>query len=388
MVGPRQRLERGFTVVELLISLLVFSVVMAVALSFLRVQSEGFKKGLDYMSTIQTLRYAVGTLEQDIQTAGTNLVAGQPEVVYADEDVVAFNADYASRKGFDPFSVFFDPDLKDRATRTWLKKRRREIPLSSFIYPDTTYLDDTGLPGPAETLIFFFVPDDATARDDDYALFRQVNAEAPQMVANHLLRSDGEPFFRYMKENSTGIDSISDNILPIAHEVATHESPGDTGRAALVDSIRAVRVTMRATNGKEGDRERTSQITRLIRMPNMGFGRLEICGSPPILGTGLDAALGQAPDTGEPMVTLTWVKATDEAGGEKDIVRYVIWRREPGLTDWEEPYLSIPAGEASYIYVDADLEPGKTYEYALATQDCTPTLSPLVFSTPISIPKT
>ena len=72
---------RGFTIVELLVSMVVFSVVMAVALSFLRVQNQGFKKGLDYMSTLQTLRYAVGTLEQDIQTAGTNLVAGQPEVV-------------------------------------------------------------------------------------------------------------------------------------------------------------------------------------------------------------------------------------------------------------------------------------------------------------------
>ena len=146
-------------------------------------------------------------------------------------------------------------------------------------------------------------------------------------------------------------------------------------------------MTLAATNGKEGDLERTSEVTRLVRMPNMGFGMLEICGSPPILGTGLTATLGVAP-TGEPTVTLTWGKATDEAGGENDIVRYVIWRKEPGFTDWDEPYLSIPAGEDNYIYVDSDLTEGTTYQYALATQDCTPTLSPLTASLNLTVPIT
>jgi prepilin-type N-terminal cleavage/methylation domain-containing protein len=379
--------SRGFTIVELLVSLVVFTMVMAAALSFLQVQNQGFKKGLDYMSTVQTLRYAVGTLEQDIQTAGTNLVAAQPEVVYAGPDVFAFNSDYATRTN-DPFAVFFDPDLEDRVARSMTMSMRREIPLTSFNYPDTTYLDGSGLAGPAETLIFFFTPDEETDRSDDYALYRQVNAAEPQMVANHLLRVDGQPFFRYMKDSDYGIDSIPDAMLPLAHTVKVHESPADTGLASMVDSIRAVRISLAATNMKEGELERTSQVTRVVRMPNMGFGMLEICGSPPILGTGLNASLGFAPDTGEPIITLTWDKATDEAGGENDIVRYVLWRRTPSQTDWGEPYLSIPAGEGGYIYQDANLVPGTVYRYALATQDCTPTLSPLTTSEAITVPST
>lgn len=385
--NPRNCPSPGFTIVELLTSLVIFGVVMTAGLQLMQIQKQGFRKGLDYMSTIQTLRYAVGTLEQDIQTAGTNLVAGQPEVVYAGEDVFVFNADYATRTRTDPFSVFFDPDLEDRVARTMRRDQRRALPNTSFSYPDSTYLDGSGLPGPAETLVFFFEPDDNTERSDDFALYRQVNAEEPQLVARNLLQVDGEPFFRYMKKGETGVDSIDASLLPLAHEIPIHESRADTGSASLVDSIRAVRLTLAATNGKEGELERTSEVTRLVLMPNMGFGMLEICGSPPILGTGLSATPGIAP-TGEPTVTLSWGRATDEAGGENDIVRYVVWRREPGLSEWDEPYLSIPAGEDSYIYVDSDLTEGKTYQYALATQDCTPTLSPLTVSPTVTIPVT
>jgi prepilin-type N-terminal cleavage/methylation domain-containing protein len=376
---------RGFTIVELLVSLLIFGAVMTISLRFLQVQNQGFKKGLDYMSTLQTLRYTLGTLEQDVQTAGTNLVGGQPEVVYAGEDVVAFNSDYATRTRIDPFAVFFDPDLEDRVARSLTRERRITIPGSSFVYPDSTYRDGSGLAGPAETLIFFFTPDDYTERDDDYALYRQVNAEEPQLVANDLLKVEGQPFFRYLKVDEFGVDSIPDNVLPLAHTVPIHGSPADTGQASLIDSVRAVRVTVGATNGKEGELERTSEVTRLVRMPNMGFGMLEICGSPPILGSGLSAVLGVG-GSGEPVVNLAWAKATDEAGGENDIVRYVIWRKEVGVTEWEEPYLSIPAGEANYVYQDADLVTGTTYQYALATQDCTPTLSPLTSAPAITIP--
>jgi prepilin-type N-terminal cleavage/methylation domain-containing protein len=384
--NPGSGLARGFTIVELMVSLVVFGLVMTGALRFLQVQNQGFQKGMSYMGTLQNLRYVVGTLEQDVQTAGTNLVSGQPEVVYAGGDVVAFNSDYATSTRNDPFAVFFDPDLEDRVARTMTRAQRTTIPGTAFAYPDSTYLDGSGLPGPAETLIFFFTPDDDTQRTDDFALYRQVNAEEPQLVANDLLRVEGQPFFRYMKESGSGVDSIADNLLPLAHSIPLHGSKADTGRVSLIDSIRAVRVTVSATNGKAGEFERTSGLTRIVLMPNMGFGMLETCGSPPILGTALSIQLS-TPVAEEPVaVILSWGKGTDEDGGENDIVRYVIWRRAPGSGDWEEPYLSIPSGEDQYVYQDADLAMGATYEYALAAQDCTPTLSPITVSGSVTIP--
>ena len=164
------------------------------------------------MSTVQTLRYAVGTLEQDIQTAGTNLVAASPK--WFTPGRTSWHSTRTMPPG--PESI----PSRCSSIRTWRTgwpgpcrgPSGRAIPGTSFAYPDSTYLDGSGLPGPAETLIFFFDPDDDTDRDDDYALYRQVNAEEPQLVAKNLLRVEGEPFFRYMKESDFGVDSIPDDL--------------------------------------------------------------------------------------------------------------------------------------------------------------------------------
>lgn len=376
--------SRGFTLVELLVSLGMFGVIMTVALSFLQVQNRGFRIGLDRMTVLQTMRYSLGVLEQDVQTAGTNVVAGQPEIVYAGPSMIAFNADYATRRRNDPFAVYYDPDVEPVAAFSVTKGRKFALPGTSFIYPDTTYAGGGTGRSPAETLVFFFGADTTTGRSDDFSLFRQVNDGDPQLVASNLLATSGEPFFRYYKESSAGVDSILPGFLPLFHSEPTHGSPSDTGAVALIDSIRAVRVTLTATNGKVGDQERTAVLTRLIRLPNVGFGTLETCGSPPILGGGISAALVTL--DGAPAVNLTWGRATDEGGGENDVVRYVLYRRLASETSWDEPYLSIPAGETNYTYVDADVEPGESYLYALAAQDCTPTLSTLSSSVPVTIP--
>ncbi|NNM03901.1 MAG: hypothetical protein HKO65_02265 [Gemmatimonadetes bacterium] len=50
--------------------------------------------------------------------------------------------------------------------------------------------------------------------------------------------------------------------------------------------------------------------------------------------------------------------------------------------------MSIPAGEEDYVYQDADLVMGETYEYAVAAQDCTPSLSRMASAPSVTIPTT
>jgi type II secretory pathway pseudopilin PulG len=375
------------TIIELIISLVILGLVVTAALGFLSTQTRAFQKGMDRMAALQTVRFAAQALETDVVTAGTNVSGGQPSLVYAGTDVLAFNADYATNVPADPFSVFYDPDAP--SGQVVASSSPINIPNSSFSHPDTTYMSG-GAISPAELLIFFVQPDTSTSRSDDYALYRQVNSGAPELVARRLLEPTSAPFFRYMVETQNGIDSIPDADLPLSHPVKLHGSAADSG--AVIDSIRGVRVTLRATNGRDGEEERFEELSWLIRMPNVEQEFVQSCGTKPILGTSLSAVMDVQvdnsvnPPTADTSIILNWSEATDESAGEEDVVRYVIWRDDSGGSSWNDPYLSIPAGEATYTYTDAAVEPGNTYRYGLAAQDCTPTLSDITTSTAVAIP--
>ena len=143
-----------------------------------------------------------------------------------------------------------------------------------------------------------------------------------------------------------------------------------------------MRVTYRVTNGLSGVDEHFADVSRVISMPNLGAGALKTCGAEPILGVALVLSQVVTPDD-TPAVRLAWNQAVDDRAGEGDVVRYVIFRRLSTDPDWGDPYLSIPAGAASYIYDDTAIQLGVTYAYAISAQDCTPTLSRL--SAPVEI---
>jgi hypothetical protein len=371
----------GVSIVELLVALTVFGVLIAASLGFMSSQYRAFQGGVDRMSSLQTARFALQALEEDIRTLGTNVPAGQPTVAVAGTNVVAFMADYVTNVTNDPFGVFYNPEAPTGQVSA--PTSPVSIPNTSMQFPDTTYYAG-GMISPAELLIFYVQLDGSTTRTDDYVLYRKVNSGTAEVVARNLLAPVGLPFFRYMKEGPVRMDSIADNLLPKEHTIKIHKSKADTGQASLVDSIRGVRVSLRATNGLSGDNERIVELTRIIPLVNAENAVLKACGSTPLLGSAIAATLGATP-TGEPAVNLAWTRATDEAMGEQDVIRYVIWRRElpAGFAD---PYLSIPAGQVNYTYQDAAVERGATYQYGLAAQDCTPALSTRVNSPNVVIP--
>ena len=371
--------EAGFTVIELVIVTLVFGVVVASALQFMTVQQQAFDKGVDKLLTLQNLRYAYQTLKIDLVTLGSNVPDGQPSMVLAKDDVVAFTSDYTSNLTNDVSAVYIDPDAP--AGLVQAPRARISIPGSAFSWPDTVYQGLGGTPSPAELIIYFFESDATTGRTDDYVLKRQVNDASPEVVARNLLKQGSTPFFRYFRERSyasqaSELDSIPDGDLPLFHSVMLHGSVADTAASAKSDSIRAVRVSFRSTNGRTGDAERVVDVSRVIALPNAGLGMMQTCGDEPILGSSL--TVGVVSPEGTPIVRITWDPAIDESSGENDVVRYVLYRRGvPNSGDWGDPLLSMPAGASSYSYDDAAVEQDSTYQYAHAAQDCTPSLSPL-----------
>lgn len=378
------------TLLEMLLALTVFSVVMAGSLAFLRGQSRAFTLGSRRAATVENLRFALNLLVEDLRTVGAGVPDVQPSLVYAGRDVVAFNADYTTNVKDDAFAVYYDPDAPTGSVTALTQSQRLQIPNTIFSYPDTTYPPGADVDSPAETIVFFFTPDTATADPNDYALYRQVNRQPPELVARNLLAVPGTPFFEYFRlvTPATGAQQVvpvAAASLPLAHVVPLHLSPADTGRAALVDSVRAIRINITGTNGMSGSDLRQHSLSRLVWLPNAGMAVKRTCGDAPLFNAAVLATRDAGP-SGDPVVKLTWDAATDETGGERDVVRYVVWRRLAADPDWGDPYLSIPAGNATYAYTDAGLTSGETYVYAVAAQDCTPSLSPLSASNTVTIP--
>ncbi|MDT8368566.1 MAG: prepilin-type N-terminal cleavage/methylation domain-containing protein [Longimicrobiales bacterium] len=387
MTTHLQTRRAGMTLVELVIALTIFGVIISTALVFMSRQNEAYQTSLRRTIALRNVRYAVTTLRQDLETLGTNVGADQPPLVHADDDVVVFSADHTTNVSGDPFAVFHDPDAPSGSVIA--PSGSFSIPNASQSWPGVAYESAPGIRSSAEAILFWFAPDVTTARTDDYQLMRRVNTGEPDVVARRLLRDGSEPFFTYVRlvDQGGGLlpTPVPDSLLPLHHAVASHGSAADTGAVAIIDAVRAVRVRFRATDGEPGDRESIVGISRLIALPNSGQEILSTCGTPPILGSALNATVATL-STGEVGVALGWGPAIDESGGEADVVRYVLWRREVGNPSWGEPWVAIPAGAPTYTFEDATVSSGTGYLYALAAQDCTPTLSPRTTAGPVIIP--
>ena len=386
MTLHRIRNERGLTLLEMMIALVVFSFVLAGALAFLRAQGRSFTLGSQRVAMLQNARFAFDELDKDLRTAGAGAPDIQPQLIYVAGSVVAFNANYLTNTPGDVFAVYYNPDAPNGSTDAVGLAQRFTIPLTSVVYPDTNYLE--GVTNSAsETITFYFVSDSTTTRTDDYTLYRQINNLAPEVVSRNLMQTGTTPFFQYYWQTVVGgvvsIAQVPNAGLPWRHTVPIHLAVTDSGLAARIDSVRAVLVSFTVTNGLTGTAERRRALSRYIRLPNVGLANRQTCGDPPILGSALTATWN---GTG---VDLTWNAAVDETAGERDVTRYVIYRRLATDLVWGDPYLSIPpAGTATYLYTDGAgaVTSGAQYVYGLAAQDCTPTNSSLSQSAQVNIP--
>jgi len=289
----------GFTIIELLIATTVFGVIIGAALGFMTVQVRAFNEGSDRLLILQNLRYSSQALEMDLRTLGSNVPTGQPSLILADGDVIAFTADHTSNV-HDFSAVFFDPDAGDDMVQA--PRSSVSLPNTSYSWPDTVYESLGGAPSGAELIIFSFQSDSSTARTDDFVLMRQVNGSTPEVLARDLLNQGSTPFFRYFRRRTytglTSLDSIPDGELPLFHSEPIHGSAGDSAISAKTDSIRAVRVSLRATNGRTGDAERFIDLSRVVDLPNSGIEIAGACGDEPILGGDLQVEVIRSGDDG------------------------------------------------------------------------------------------
>ena len=375
---------RGFTLIELLISLVVLGIVMTGAIAFFRGVSKAVAGTSDRMDAMQNLRYAVSTLDRELRNTGAGTTGTQPQLVYISPTMVVFNADLVSLTPNSPTAVNYDPDANPNAVAAPTTAQKFYIPGTSIMYPDSTYRTTGGELSPAETIVYWFAPDSTTASANDYVLLRQVNNNAPDVVARNLLVLGGQPFFNWMQTDTAGnLFSVASANLPMRHSVPIHGSTADTGAASRIDSIRAVQVSVEATNGMTGAQQVIRSLQIMVAIPNAGLAKQLSCGDPPIFGQAVTGVWNG--DLVAPAITLTWLAATDETSGQRDVQQYVIYRRTAAGA-FADALQTIPAGRTTYTYTDAGVLADSTYYYQVAALDCTPTESTPSTSAPVVIP--
>ncbi len=373
--------RRGMTLPEMLVALTVFSIAMGGAMGFLASQQKAFQKGGDEMVATQNLSFGLTNLAQEIRTAGANVPSSQPSIVYAGDNSFSFNADLVSNVANDPMATYIDLNAPTGQVTALHVVDQITVPGSSpaRTWPLVNYFSSGTVNSFAETITYWFELDTETSRTDDYRLMRQVNNGTGQLLARNILppADTSSRFFRYryLQVPATGRQTLQP--VPTAWLPVTFASANNRA-----DSLRAVLINYRVTNGLTGTRERIQGVTFGVGLPNVGLVRLQQCGDAPLYTGSLSASWSGA-NSG---VTLTFPASVDDLTGEQDVVRYVVWRKLSSATDWGDPYLSIPAGSASYTYLDQNVASGSTYLYAIAAQDCTPRLSSQLTSGSVSVP--
>jgi len=233
----------GFTLLEMIIAMTVMAIALGLTVPFFRTEVQAFGNIAGRDDAQQNARYGVAMIDRELRVAGVGVVDPQPLIVQAAPYAITFNVDLVSRDINDRGAAYYDPDIDANAASSLPRTSKITLPLSLVQYPDSNYNQAAGALSDAETVSYWVALDPDPSAGGTYALFRRVNALPATVVAKALVLPTGEPAFRYFKADTLGqLVEIPQNMLPIYHSAAIHNSKADTAKSALTDSIRVVRV--------------------------------------------------------------------------------------------------------------------------------------------------
>ncbi|MGH7593547.1 MAG: prepilin-type N-terminal cleavage/methylation domain-containing protein [Gemmatimonadales bacterium] len=376
-----RRQRAGFTLVEMLIAMVMTVAVMGAAFSMFRSQSRFFGTNQQRFDMMQNARGALEESERVIRTMGAGVPSGQPVLVYGSANVLAFNTDYIENDTVSTrWASYFNAQAPSTETIAWDVAQATVIPLTAYTYPPKSYTLSSGAPSPAETYNLYFSPDSSTLRTDDYILWQRVNNGTPTIVARNILaHPNGKPFFQYLQKQTVGtgdtlIIEPTANLPLEGRELIAGLSSVDSANYVRPDSVRAVRINMRFTNGMSGTDERFRDVQTTVQVPNNGIPMRVICGRPPIAPSTFTVT-DTIPGSGE--LWFTWSSSTDQDAGEQDVLQYILYRKLQGGATWSDPLLVVRRvpGQVSYTEQISGNTPGTAYTFGVSAQDCTPTES-------------
>jgi prepilin-type N-terminal cleavage/methylation domain-containing protein len=386
---PALRARRGFTLAEVVLAMSLLLVLIGLSTQLFQKQSRSVATQAGRLDAQQNSRFAMSMLDRELRIAGVGVVDAQPLVVQAAPLAITFNADLAALDTGDKSAVYINPDADSAAVDVLRNTTKITLPTSTNQYPDSTYMQNTGVPSNAETISYWLSKDSTSSDTNEYILFRRANARPAKVVAKGIIVSPNDTVFQYFRADSAGtLQAVPTAALPLTHFAAMHGSPADTGKSSLTDSLRQVKVTLTSVyHDPRTGKDVLRRMQSTIHLMNAGLIHRSTCGQPPI-AVAVTATLTPADGITvmQSYVTVAWTPSIDDGSGEKDVERYAIYRRLSSATNFDEPLTSVPAGSASYSFVDSDLQSGQSWVYGVAAQDCTPASSAIGTAPAVVIP--
>jgi hypothetical protein len=369
---------------ELVVAMSLMGVVVGLTMPLFRAQLKTYEKDAGRLDAQANARYGISMIDRELRAAGVGLPDPQPLIILAAPNAITFNGDLVSRDSTDVSAVYYDPDVSASEVSSLTRNNQITLPLSGYLYPDTTYTQQGGAPSEAETISFWVAADPDPTANGLSALFRRVNNGPVAVIAKALKLNPGQPVFRYFKTDTLGSPvEIAQGNLPLFHFSKIHGSRTDTLNSALTDSIRSVRVHLNGVYIDRNGTTTTRSIDTSVRIMNSGLLKYHTCGEPPIFTSTVAATASNNP---APKVVLTWNRAADESAGENDVEVYALFRRLPSDANFGEPFASIAAGYATYTFTDTNVATGDQWVYGVVAQDCDGQSSTVQTTNTVTVP--
>jgi type II secretory pathway pseudopilin PulG len=360
----------AFTLIEITMALTVFTILGAATLSFFLRQTSAVTMTAGRMDAQQNVSFALDGIDHDLRVAGVGLGLRQPMVIEAHPYAVTFNADLVTK---DTASVtaatYFDPSVADSLASALTPTNAIAYPLSGVIYPDSLYVQASGLVSNAETISYWVTLDSTTARTDDYLLLRRINSGAATVVARGIVFPGGAPAFRYFIPGAT-VNSRAELTSPT---LPLYFKEGDVASDTMLAKLSEVRLQLTAVFKDPRGNDVYRSVKENIPLLNAGLLHVPACGAAPQAPPVISSTAYAVGDS----VGISWSASADETG-RHTVRSYSVYRRVGSAGPWGTPvYTAESLGQVSYTWTDYVVPLGQPYQYGVVARDCTPSLSSL-----------
>ena len=177
MNAPTLRSRRGFTLLEMILSMSLMLVVIGLTTELFRKQSASVSTQSGRLDAQQNSQFAISTDRARAPCGGRRRgrrAAAARHGQQARPHVQRRSRLRSTRATMG--SVYINPDADSAAVDVLRSTAPITLPGTSKTYPDTTYTSSPGVPSNAETISYWLSHDSTSSFSNDYILFRRVNA--------------------------------------------------------------------------------------------------------------------------------------------------------------------------------------------------------------------